>query len=159
MVKPPTASRLFFAGCVALLLNSAYLVASPSASLWYYTNVIAHPLLGVAIALAAALRFARRERVAGGLAVAGVGAVLVGLVLGLVVFVVGATRQYEPILYAHIATSAMGAGLLIRCCVARHSVGRKLGMGRPRGSGGRRPGGGRGANGARRPRCPVAPGI
>ena len=113
MVKPPTASRLFFAGCVALLLNSAYLVASPSASLWYYTNVIAHPLLGVAIALAAALRFARRERVAGGLAVAGVGAVLVGLVLGLVVFVVGATRQYEPILYAHIATSAMGAGLLI----------------------------------------------
>jgi tetratricopeptide (TPR) repeat protein len=113
MVKKPTASRFFFAGCVALLLNSAYLVAWPTATLWYYTNVIAHPLLGVAIALAAAPRFARREWVADRLAVAGAGAVLVGLVLGLVVFAAGATRQYEPILYAHIATSATGAGLLI----------------------------------------------
>ena len=113
MVSPPTASRLVFAGCVALLLNTAYLVASPSASLWYYTNVIAHPLLGIAMALAAAPRLARREWLAGPLALAGAGAVLVGLVLGLVVFAVGATRQYEPILNAHIVTSAVGAGLLI----------------------------------------------
>ena len=113
MVRPPTASRFFFTGCVALLLNSAYLVASPSASLWYYTNVIAHPLLGVAMALFAAPRLARREWVAGPLVLAGAGAALAGLVLGLVVFGVGATRQYEPILYAHIATSAVGVGLLI----------------------------------------------
>ncbi len=112
MVRP-TASRLVFAGCVALLLNTAYLVASPSASLWYYTNVIAHPLLGLAVALAAAPRLVRREWVAGPLALAGTGAVLAGLVLGLVVLVIGATRQYEPILYAHIATSVVGAGLLV----------------------------------------------
>ena len=50
---------------------------------------------------------------AGPLALAGAGAVLAGLLLGLVVLVVGATRQYEPILYAHIASSAVGALLLI----------------------------------------------
>ena len=112
MVKPPIASRFVSAGCVALLLNSAYLVASPSASLWYYTNVIAHPLLGVVLALAVAPRLLRREWVVGPFAV-GIGAVGVGLALGLVVLVLGATREYQPILYAHIATSTVGAGLLV----------------------------------------------
>ena len=109
----PIASRLIFPASIALLLNSAYLVAAPSASLWYYTNVIAHPVFGVALALAAAPRVLRREWIVGPLAIAGAGAVGAGLVLGLVVLVLGATREYEPILYAHIATSAVGAGLLI----------------------------------------------
>ena len=113
MVRPPISSRLVFAASVVLLLNSAYLVAAPSASLWYYINVAAHPLLGVAIALAVAPRIVRREWVGGRLAVAGAGGLGVGLLLGLIVLVLGATREYEPILYAHIATSALGAGLLI----------------------------------------------
>ena len=109
----PIASRLIFPGCIALLLNSAYLAAAPSASLWYYVNVIAHPVLGMALALAAAPHVLRRDWVVGPLAIAGASAVGSGLVLGLVVFVLGATRGYESILYAHIATSGVGAGLLI----------------------------------------------
>ena len=80
MVRP-TASRVFFAGCVGLLLNSAYLVASPSASLWYYANVIAHPVLGVALTMVAALCLVRREWVAGSLALTGAGAILAGVAL------------------------------------------------------------------------------
>ena len=45
-------SRLLLPGFVVLILNSAYLVAAPTASLWYYANVVAHPLLGIALALA-----------------------------------------------------------------------------------------------------------
>jgi len=45
-------SRLIPAGSVALLLNSAYLVAAPSASIWYYLQVGLHPLLGITLALA-----------------------------------------------------------------------------------------------------------
>ncbi len=36
----------------------------------------------------------------------------VGLLLGLMVVVVGATRPYRPILYAHVATAATGSALL-----------------------------------------------
>ena len=106
-------SRLLLPGAVVLILNSAYLVAAPTASLWYYANVVAHPLLGSALALAVAPRVVRREWAVGPLAVAGAGVVGVGLLLGLVVLVRGATRQYEPILYAHIATSVAGAALLV----------------------------------------------
>ena len=106
-------SRLLLPGAVVLILNSAYLVAAPTASLWYYANVVAHPLLGIALALAVAPRVVRREWAVGPLAVAGAGVVGVGLLLGLVVLVRGATRQYEPILYAHIATSVAGAALLV----------------------------------------------
>jgi len=109
----PTASRLLFVGCVLLLLNTAYLVASPSASLWYYTNVIVHPVLGIVMALALVSRLARRTWLVGPLALAGTAAVLVGLVFGLVVFVVGATRQHELVLNTHIVSSAVGAALLI----------------------------------------------
>ena len=53
-------SRLIPAGSVALLLNSAYLVAAPSASIWYYLQVGLHPLLGITLALALVPRRFRR---------------------------------------------------------------------------------------------------
>ena len=61
-------SRLIPAGSVALLLNSAYLVAAPSASIWYYLQVGLHPLLGIILALALVPRRFRRERTTGPLA-------------------------------------------------------------------------------------------
>ncbi len=45
-------SRLFLPGVFVLILNSAHLVAAPTASLWYYASVVAHPLIGIALALA-----------------------------------------------------------------------------------------------------------
>ena len=105
-------SSLILAGSLALLLNSAYLVAAPSASLWYYLNVGAHPLLGISLALALTSRV-RRALAMGPLVATGLGALAVGLLLGLTVVVLGATRQYATVLHAHIAASALGAALLV----------------------------------------------
>ncbi len=106
-------SRLIPAGFVALLLNSAYLVAAPSPSFWYYLNVGLHPLLGITLALALIPRRFRYERTTGPLAATGLGALGAGLMLGLTVVVLGATRQYAVLLQAHVATSAVGVVLLI----------------------------------------------
>ena len=52
---PSRPIRIAVAGSIALLLNTSYLVAWPSASLWYFVNVTLHPLLGVAVAVSLAV--------------------------------------------------------------------------------------------------------
>ena len=106
-------TRLILAGFIALLLNSAYLIAFPRASLPYYVQVGLHPLLGIALALALIPGRLRREWTTGPLALTGLGALSIGLVLGLTVVVLGATRQYAMVLQAHIASSVLGATLLL----------------------------------------------
>ena len=100
-------------GFVALLLNSAYLVAAPSATLAYYVQVGLHPLLGLGLALALVPRRIRNTWTAGPLATTGLGTLGVGLMLGLMVVVLGATRQYAVVLQAHVAISVVGAALLL----------------------------------------------
>ena len=70
-------------------------------------------MLGVALALALGARVGRREWATGPLAMTGLGALAVGLLLGLTVVVLGATRQHALVLHAHIAASAVGAALLL----------------------------------------------
>ena len=115
MVRAPKVSILFFAGCLLLLLNSAFLAAFPSATLWYYANVVLHPFLGIALTLFAVPRILSREWLGGPLLTAGVGSVGAGLVLGLIVLVFGATGPYEAVLHAHIVASLGGAALLGVC--------------------------------------------
>ena len=100
-------------GFVALLLNAAYLVAAPSASLWYFLNVAAHPLLGVALAYVALRGLIRHASATRPLVALGAAFLAVGLLLGLAVVVLGATRQYELLLYAHVGSSVFGAALLV----------------------------------------------
>ena len=57
----PVTLRLLVAGFLVLLLNSAYLAALPSASLWYFANVALHPLLGLALAGVAGVVLLRRR--------------------------------------------------------------------------------------------------
>ena len=112
-------SRLLFAGFVALLLNSAYLTAFADPSLWYFTNVVLHPLLGLTLAVALARRTPRiflrwpslkeAPDFAFAMGVCSLGA---GALLGALVLATGATRPYRPLLYAHVTTSALGAALL-----------------------------------------------
>ena len=71
MVRAPKVSLLFFAGCLLLLLNSAFLAAFPSATLWYYANVAIHPVLGIALTLFAVPRILSREWLGGPLLAAG----------------------------------------------------------------------------------------
>ena len=47
---------MLLAAFIALLLNSAYLVAFPAPTLWYFANVALHPFLGLALLVAVAPR-------------------------------------------------------------------------------------------------------
>ena len=106
-------SPLMLAGFIALLLNSACLVAVPSATIWYYANVGLHPVLGLLLALAVGRQVRRREWAAGPVATVGVWVLAGGLLLGLAVGVLGATRQYALLVQFHVATSVIGAVLLV----------------------------------------------
>ncbi len=106
-------SRVLFVGFLLLLLNSAYLAAFADPSLWYYTQVMLHPLLGIGLAGAAATLV--RSSVARGASLLAGGFALsfVGLVLGSALLMTGATTAYRTLLLAHIAVSASGAALFI----------------------------------------------
>jgi tetratricopeptide (TPR) repeat protein len=96
----------------ALLINSAWLWAFADASFWYYANVIAHPLLGIGLALAVARRATRY--VAASAPWSAVAIVLgAAAVTGLAILLVGATRPYYTLVGVHVAASVAGVVLLI----------------------------------------------
>jgi len=108
---------------VALLLNSAYLAAFADPSLWHFTNVALHPVLGLGLAVAAAKELRRRfSRVRlkadttyvpmGPLLAVSALVLAAGVFLGIAVLILGATRPYRPLLSAHIALSTFGSILL-----------------------------------------------
>lgn len=118
---PFPSRRAAIAAFAALLLNSAYLAAFADPSLWYFTNVALHPLLGLALAAGTLLAVRRwwGALVRSTVAAAGAAALALGTILGLVVLVVGATRPYRPILYAHIVASTGGSILLLAALKAQ----------------------------------------
>ena len=95
----------------AVLLNAAWLWAFADASPWYYTNVVLHPLLGLAVAFAATRHVSRRMLASNWRAMTA-GCFAAGLITGLAVLVVGATRPYYRLVLAHVATSTAGVVLL-----------------------------------------------
>ena len=101
---------------VALLflgVNSLYLAALASASLFYFANVALHVTLGLAVA-AALGRLARRSwPTLGRVARSAAAAFGLGAALGVVLLFTGATRPFRPILYAHIALVGLGALLAL----------------------------------------------
>ena len=105
-------SNALLAGGVLLILNSVWLVAAPSASLAYVANVVAHPLLGLALAALTLVWVMRCVQSLGKLLAAGLGLLGLGLLLGGGVLLVGATRPYEWLLDLHVAASAAGAVLV-----------------------------------------------
>ena len=113
-LRPGASSRLptlLLTGVPLLLLNAMWLVAAPSASIGYVANVVAHPLLGLALAAVAGLWFRRRARPLGHLLAAALGLLGGGLLLGCGVLAIGATRPYEWLLDLHVAASAAGTVL------------------------------------------------
>ena len=109
---PGRLSAALPAGSAVLALNAMWLVAAPGASLAYVVNVVAHPLLGLAVAIAAGAWLARRGRPPERLLATGLGLLGGGLLFGCGVLVLGATRPYEWLLDLHVAASAAGAVLV-----------------------------------------------
>lgn len=119
-------SLLFRLGSALLLANSVYLAAFATPSLFYYTNVALHVVLGVVLAVVGA-RWARARRatldLAGRLAVALLAA---GALLGVALTITGATTRFRPLLVAHIAVITAGTLLALALVVraALRSAGR-----------------------------------
>ncbi len=92
---------------VVLLVNTAYITAFASPTVFYMSNVLAHVVLGVALAVAFGVLLARRPDLRAGLIPA---AVLLGiaLVAGLWLTVTGNVLAHRPILWVHIAAAGLG---------------------------------------------------
>ena len=104
-------SKTLAIGGGLLLVNTGYLAAFATPSLFYFANVALHVLLGVVLLVIAA-RWARRQA----LSRAGVFAGLilgVGALLGLALTVTGATRSFRWLLLSHIAVTTAGAVLAV----------------------------------------------
>lgn len=98
-------------GFLLLLVNSAYLTGFPSATLWYFANVAAHPLLGVALAFFAV--HAWRQWSGGSLARLAVVPLGAAALLGAAVLVRGATLDQALLVAAHVGAGAAGSALVL----------------------------------------------
>ncbi|MGH9330944.1 MAG: hypothetical protein ACRD09_10905, partial [Vicinamibacterales bacterium] len=102
-------ARGLFAAFLVLLLNSGYLAAFASPTLFYFSNVALHVLLGVLL-LGLGTRWLVRWRTS----LSGLGALtalllVAGGVAGLALSVTGATRAWRWLLVTHIVLSTAGA--------------------------------------------------
>jgi tetratricopeptide (TPR) repeat protein len=100
------------AGFLVFLLNTAYLTAYATPSLFYFANVVGHVLLGAGLAVCFVRWLARRRPVNPWLVASGA-LLLIGAAFGLTVFHWGATRPYRWLLQTHIGFSTVGSVMLV----------------------------------------------
>src|SRR4029077_10597863 len=92
---------------VLLLVNTAYIAAFASPTIFYMSNVLAHLVLGGVLAVAFGVLLARRPDLRPGIVPA---AVLFGIALlaGLWLTATGNVLVHRPVLWAHIAAAGLG---------------------------------------------------
>ena len=92
---------------VVLLVNTAYITAFASPTVFYMGNVLVHLVLGLALAIAFAVLLARRPDLRAGVVPA---AVLLGIALiaGLWLTIAGNVLAHRPVLWAHAIAAALG---------------------------------------------------
>jgi tetratricopeptide (TPR) repeat protein len=112
MRKRFIAPRVLFLSYLVLLVNAAYVQALADPTLWYFVQVALHPLLGVTVAAAVAVRLIKRRWTPGVYGLLGLAASAIGLATGLAVLLLGATTRHRPLVNAHIGAAAAGAALV-----------------------------------------------
>ena len=119
--RPPSdrLSAIFRAGSALLLLNSLYLAAFATPSLFYMTNVAVHVLGGAALLVVGALWL--RPRLGAMRLPARLATVLIaaGAALGLALAYTGSTTRFRWLLLSHIAVIGTGAGLALVLALAK----------------------------------------
>jgi tetratricopeptide (TPR) repeat protein len=100
------------AGFLVLLLNTAYLTAYATPSLFYFANIVGHIVLGAVLAVAF-VRWLSRRRPVDAWLLASAALLIIGAAFGLAVFHWGATRPYRWLLQAHIGFSTAGSVLMV----------------------------------------------
>jgi Flp pilus assembly protein TadD len=96
---------------LVLLVNTAYLAAFASPTVFYMANVLLHLVLGVALAVAGAVLLWRRPELRTGLTAA-IALFAVSLAAGLWLTVQGNILQYRWVLWTHIASAGLGVAAL-----------------------------------------------
>jgi len=100
-------TRLFL-GTFILLLNSAYLAATASPTLFYFGNVVLHMALGLVLGWVFVGRLATAWRGLGLLVRLGGIVLSSGLLLGVAIMILGAYGPYRWLLRAHIGLTLAG---------------------------------------------------
>ena len=103
-------ARWVAGGLVFLLVNTAYIWAFASPTIFYMANVLLHVGLGLALAAGAVALIRNRWRQA---PAGAVGAFAIALALAVFLTIAGATRDHRWALQAHIAAALAGLALLI----------------------------------------------
>jgi Tfp pilus assembly protein PilF len=96
---------------VVLLVNTAYITAFASPTVFYMSNVLLHLVLGLVLAVMFALLLARRPELRQGLVPASV-FFLLALLAGLWLAVDGNVLQNRPIYWAHVVAASLGVAAL-----------------------------------------------
>jgi len=113
---------------VVLLVNTAYIAAYASPTVFYMGNVLVHLVLGVVLAVAFGLLLARRPDLRSGLLPAGV-LFLLALLAGVWLAWAGNVAHNRPVFWAHVVTAALGVAVLGAWLWRRRTEG---GVGTPR---------------------------
>src|ERR1700733_12549139 len=96
---------------LVLLLNTGYVAAFSSATIFYMTNVLGHVVLGAVLTIAV-LFVLRRIGLLPGAPVA-IGFLLLAFVFGAILTYAGNVRDNAWILWAHIASAVLGVAALV----------------------------------------------
>ncbi|MCA1559836.1 MAG: tetratricopeptide repeat protein [Acidobacteria bacterium] len=103
-----TRGASLFAGVLILLLNSAYLAAFASPSLFYFSNIVLHMALGLVLGVVLTVRLIRRRDTAG-LPILLSSVVLgAGALSGVAIMIVGAAGRTRWLVPAHIGLTIAG---------------------------------------------------
>jgi tetratricopeptide (TPR) repeat protein len=105
-------THVAFIGLTALILNSACLVAFPAASVWYFSNVALHPVLGVVVVGAFAWLTRRGYWTTSVFFRVGLVILVLGLICGVGIAVAGTTTLTRALVYIYLGTTVAGALLL-----------------------------------------------
>jgi tetratricopeptide (TPR) repeat protein len=111
-MKIPTLKTVVGAGFVLLLLNTGYISAFATPSIFYMGNVLLHLVLGVALAIAFAVLLAREPELRRPLIAPSV-LFAIALVFGLYLVWIGNLREHRWVLIAHIVSAALGVVALL----------------------------------------------
>lgn len=105
--------RFLVGGFLVLLLNSAYLAAFATPSIFYFSNIVFHIGLGLALSAAFASYLIRARAPVRALLLTASVPLAIGTALGLAIMRYGATRPYRWLLVTHIACMVAGGALLV----------------------------------------------
>jgi Flp pilus assembly protein TadD len=103
---------------IVLLVNTAYISAFASPTIFYMSNVLLHLVLGVAVAGGIALLLYRRRDLRHGFRAAAV-FLSVSVVLGLYLAWAGNLRENQAVLWSHVGAAVLGLAFAVPYVVGR----------------------------------------